>query len=100
MHRYSRMNVGDITYIQLAYGQAGGDSTLHINGELHATYPYAGILSPTVSPESGLGRPMNISLPGGHSTSKVHSALVYNRRLTEEELLINYQSVQNRINIA
>lgn len=100
MNRYNRMNVGDITYIQLAYSQSGGDSTLHINGELYATYPYKGILSPTVSPESGFGRPMNISLPGGHSTSKVHSALVYNRRLTEEELLINYQSVQNRINIA
>jgi hypothetical protein len=100
MHRYNRMNVGDITYIQLAYGQSGGESTLHINGELYATYPYVGILSPTVSPESGFGRPMNISLPGGHTSSKVHNCLVYNRRLTEEELMINYQSVQNRINIA
>lgn len=90
-----RMSVGERVLVTLAYGS--GDTHYWINDQLYGIYANRGTLSPTVTPTSGLGRPMEFSGPHGHGTSQVDQLLIYNRRLTEDEILSNYNNIKYRL---
>jgi hypothetical protein len=90
--RYT-LTLGETVLVTLAYGD--GESTdLWIDDTIVSTVSNRGTLSPTVSVASGLGRNMEISTPFGHGTSLVHRALIYDRRLSDAEILHNYQQIQ------
>ena len=89
------MSVGEKILITLAYG--GGDTHYWINDNIFGIIGTKGRLSPTVATGSGLDRVAEFSGPHGHGTSKVHKLIIYDRRLTDAEILHNYQNIQNRL---
>lgn len=90
-----RMQVGEKVLVTLAYG--GGDTHYWINDNIFGIISNRGTLSPTVAPGSDLDRNLDFSGPHGQGTSKVHKLMIYDRRLTESEILHNYQIIQNRL---
>ena len=90
-----RMSLNERVLVTLAYGS--GDTHYWINDQLWGVIGNKGRLAPTVSAASGQGRPMEFSGPYGYGTSKVDQLLMYNRRLTQEEILYNYNSIKHRL---
>lgn len=90
-----RMSLNERVLVTLAYGS--GNTHYWINDQLWGVISNRGTLSPTVTPTSGRGRPMEFSGPHGHGTSQVDKLLIYNRRLTEDEILSNYNNIKHRL---
>lgn len=90
-----RMSVGERVLVTLAYG--GGDTHYWINDTLYGVTSNRGLLAPTVTPSSGFSRNMEYSAIHGHGTSQVHQLLMYNRRLSTEEILQNHSTIIDRL---